>query len=547
MEHYLSRLEHQMAAHWDKLALCDYGKNGYTFGEMAREIARLHMLFEGLGIKKGDRVALSARNQARWAVTFFALNTYEAVAVPILADFTPDNICRLVTHSESVALFTDEDMWKKLDINLMPLVRHVISIADTKPLYSQPEDKALFKNLNEQFAARYPDGFSIKDVHYPTDNGKELAVINYTSGTSSEPKGVMVRYECFSANTEYGQKNCPSDADDTMLSILPMAHMFGMAFELIYPLCGGGTAIYFLGRTPSPSVLTAAMQKVRPYMLLAVPMVFEKIYFKKLKPVAEKPVMKLLLHLPGIRNIIYSKMRKTIDESFGGKIRYYIMGGAAVNPEVEKFFRAMKLHFTVGYGMTEAAPLLAYADWREFVLRSCGKAMDFVSLRIDSSDPVHVPGEIQAKGLNLFSGYFKNEEATKKAFTDDGWFNTGDIGTIDERGNVFIKGRSKSMILGSNGQNVYPEELESVINVQPYVGESLAVGRGDKIVALVYLDPDAVKAARLTEEDLSELKESILRNVNALLPKYSQLAHVEIVQEPFQKTPKMSIKRYLYK
>ncbi|MBR5962710.1 MAG: AMP-binding protein [Bacteroidaceae bacterium] len=547
MEHYLSRLQSQMAAHWDKLALCDYGKKGITFGELAKEIARLHLLFEQLGIQKGDKVAISARNQARWAVTFLALNTYEAVAVPILADFTPDNICRLVTHSEAVVLFTDPDMWQKLSIEQMPLTKRVLSVADASPLYMQPGDEETFSALDRLFTEKYPHGFSIADVNYPTNNDKELVVINYTSGTSSDPKGVMLRYECFSANTAYGQKMCPSTPDDSLLSILPMAHMFGMAFELIYPLCGGGTAVYFLGRTPSPSVLTAAMQKVQPYMFIAVPMVFEKIYFKKLKPVAEKPAMKVLLHIPGIKNILYSKMCKAVNESFGGKVRYYIMGGAAVNPEVEKFFRAMKLQFTVGYGMTEAAPLLAYSDWREFKLRSCGKAMDFVSLRIDSEDPVTVPGEIQAKGLNIFSGYYKNDEATRNSFTPDGWFNTGDIGTIDEAGNVYIKGRSKSMILSSNGQNIYPEEIETIINVQPYVAESLAVGRGDKVVALVYLDPDAVKEANLTAEDQSDLSEVILRNVNAVLPKYSQLAQVEIKAEPFLKTPKMSIKRYLYK
>ncbi len=545
MVHYLTRLQKQVADNWDRPALCDYHGGGFTFGQMAAQIEKLHLLFEQLGIRKGDKIALCGRNQARWGLSFLGINTYEAVVVPILVDFTPDSICGLIDHSDSVILFTDEDIWAKLDIAKMPKLRRVISIATFSPLYMQEGDAAIFEGLDKAFVAKYPNGFSASDVHYPQDNGKDLAVINYTSGSTGDPKGVMLRYECFSANIDYGQEEkVPSSWRDSMLSILPMAHMFGMMFELMYPLCGG-TPIYYLGKTPSPSVLMQAMSEVHPYLFIAVPMVFEKIYTGKIKPMMNKPSIKFLTSIPGIRDIIYSKVRKTLDRSFGGKVKVYIMGGAAVNPEVEDFFRKIKFHYTIGYGMTEAAPLMSYDDWRDFKPHSCGRRMSYVQLKIDSQDPEHIAGEILAKGTNIFSGYYKNEAATKAAFTPDGWFRTGDLGTIDARGDVFLKGRSKTMLLTSNGQNIYPEEMECVIDSNKYVSESLVVMRGDKLVALVAPDEEAVKG--LTAEDRSDLPSIIMGEVNKKLPKYSQLASVELMKEPFQKTPKMSIKRYLYK
>lgn len=532
-----------MAANWDRKALCDYGGASYTFGELAANIERLHILFESVGILKGDKIALCGKNQARWGISFLSVNTYEAVVVPVLADFTPDNICSIVNHSESIVLFTDADIWKKLDRAKMPSLKMAVSFSDFSILYGSDEDRAAHAAVGEAFAQKYPQGFSASDVHYPTDNDKNLAVINYTSGSTGDPKGVMLRYECFSANTEYGQNNVPSGPGDNILSILPMAHMFGMEFEMIYPLCGGAT-INFLGKTPGPTLLMKAMAEVRPYLVIAVPMVFEKIYRSKLKPALEKPSVKVLTKIPGVRSVIYSKMRRSIDEAFGGKVREYIMGGAAVNPEVEEFFKRIGFHFTVGYGMTEAAPLMAYSSWKTFVPRSCGRAMDFVKLRIDSEDPENVVGEIQAKGINLFSGYFKNEKATKAAFTDDGWFNTGDLGLIDRKGNVYIKGRSKSMLLSSNGQNIYPEEIECQINSMPYVQESLVISRADKLVALVCIDE---KAVQKDGKDIEALRAELLDGINAKVPKYSRISKVEFLPEPFQKTPKQSIKRFLYK
>lgn len=546
MIHYFTRLQKQMADNWDRPALCDYHGGSLSFGEVATQIARMHFLFEKLGVKKGDKIALCGRNQARWSLTFLAINTYEAVVVPILVDFHPDSINALVDHSDSVILFTDNEIWKKLDRTKMPNVSRVMSISDFTPLYMQEGDQEIFDGLDKAFADKYPGGFSIEDVNYPVDNDKDIAVINYTSGSTGDPKGVMLRYECFSANIDYGQNRVPSNCNDSMLSILPMAHMFGMMFELLYPLCGG-TPIYYLGKTPSPSVLMKAMSEVRPYLFIAVPMVFEKVYNGKIKPMVNKPSIKFLTHIPGVKNIIFKKIRETLDTAFGGRVKIYIMGGAAVNPEVENFFRKIGFHFTIGYGMTEAAPLIGYEDWNKFVLRSCGKAMSYVQVKIDSTDPEHVAGEILAKGVNIFSGYYKNENANRAAFTEDGWFRTGDLGTIDAEGNIYLKGRCKTMLLTSNGQNIYPEEMECTINSHDFVTESLVVMRGDKLVALVTLDEDAIGRAELTGEDRSDLPSSILAEVNKRLPRYSQLSKVEVMAEPFQKTPKMSIKRYLYK
>ncbi len=543
MTHYFERLQSQITAHWDKNALCDYGGECYTFGNLATQIAKMHLLFKALGIKKGDRIAICAKNQARWGITFLSINTYEAVVVPLLADFHPDNISSIVDHSESVALFADPEIWNKLDLSRMPQLKYAISVNDFSLLWGRDEDRSAFDSLEERFIQAYPNGFTAEDLHLPTGNDKDLAVINYTSGSTGDPKGVMLRYECFSANVEYSHKRIPSYPEDNLLSILPLAHMFGMVIELIYPLCGGST-VYFLGKAPSPTLLLKAMRDVRPYLVIAVPMVFEKIYRSKLKPMMEKKSVRFLMSVPGFRHIIYNRMRKGLDDAFGGRVRMYIMGGAAVNADVEAFLHKIGFHFTVGYGMTEAAPLLTYEDWDKFVLRSCGKAIDCVQLRIDSEDPRRIDGEIQAKGVNIMSGYFKNEKATKAAFTADGWFNTGDLGIIDSKGNVFIKGRSKSMLLSSNGQNIYPEEIESVINSQPCVIESLVVQRDFKLIALVYFDKDALKKEKRV---LEALKDEIIQATNARMPKYSQLCGIEVVEDPFQKTPKASIKRFLYR
>ena len=543
-KHYFSRLQEAINANWDRPCLCNFRGEEFTFGDFATNIAKLHLLYEKIGLKKGDKVALCAKNSARWGVAFFSVNTYEAVIVPILADFHPDSVNSLVDHSESLVLFTDTEIWKKLDITKMPTVKAVVSTADFKLLYAADEAiQEANDNLETLFAEKYPDGFSAADVNYPIDNDKDLAIINYTSGTTSAPKGVMLRYECISENVAFGQKRLPSFPEDKIVSMLPMAHMYGMMFELIYPICGG-SSVYYLGKTPTPALLLGAMAQVKPYLVITVPLVMEKIFKSKVAPVVNKPLMKVICKIPGLNKLIFKKIRTTLLNAFGGKVREIVMGGAALNPDVEKWFKRFKLPFTVGYGMTEAAPLLAYEDWWEFVSKSCGKPVDSVEVRIDSEDPRNKVGEIQARGNSIMSGYFKNEEATAAAFTEDGWMRTGDLGVVDAAGNIFIRGRSKNMILSANGQNIYPEEIEAVINNQDYVIESVVVDRGASLVALVYVDGDKITADGLNLDEQMALMRAA---VNAEMPAYSKISKVEVMDQPFEKTPKMSIKRFMYK
>ena len=542
--HYLSRLEQTIKGNWNQPSLMNYKGEGFTFGELATQIAKFHTFFEAIGLKKGDKVALCAKNSARWGVTFFAANTYEAVLVPILADFHPDSVNSLVDHSESVLLMTDSDIWNKLDITKMPQLKAVISSSDFSLLYAADEDiKKAGEEMDKLFEAKYPNGFTAANVNYPTDNLSDLAIINYTSGTTSAPKGVMLRYECISENVAFGQKRLPCAPDDQIVSMLPMAHMYGMMFELIYPTCGGAT-IYYLGKTPTPALLLGAMAQVKPYLIITVPLVMEKIFKSKVAPIVNKPIMKVICSIPGLNQLIFKKVRTSLLTAFGGNVREIVMGGAALNPDVEKWFRRFKLPFTVGYGMTEAAPLLAYEDWWDFAAKSCGKAVDSVEVRIDSEDPYTKVGEIQAKGNSIMTGYYKNEEATAAAFTADGWMRTGDLGLMDKKGNIFIKGRSKNMILSANGQNIYPEEIEAVVNNQPYVVESVVVARGARLVALVYMDVEKAKSEGV---DVETYKSTIMTEVNKAMPAYSKVNLVEYVAQPFEKTPKMSIKRFMYK
>ncbi|MGN0189510.1 MAG: AMP-binding protein [Candidatus Cryptobacteroides sp.] len=544
MKHYFTRLEETMRKHWDKPALCNYHGEEFTFGDVATKIERFHLVFEAVGVKKGDKIALCAKNSARWGISFLSIATYEAVVVPILADFLPDSVNHLVDHSESRILFTDPDLWKKLDISKMPKVSTVVSVADFTILYADDEKtKEALASLDALYNERFPEGVKPEDIHYPVDNDKELSIINYTSGTTSAPKGVMLRHECLSSNVQFGQDNIPSYPEDKIVSMLPMAHMYGMMFEFLYPLCGG-TAVYFLGKTPTPALLLGAMKEVRPYIVITVPLVMEKIFKSALLPKLKTPAMRVLTSIPGVNKIIFKKIREKLMSAFGGNVRSIVMGGAALNPEVEAWFKRIGIPFTVGYGMTEAAPLLAYSPWEKFVPKSCGKAVDREEVRIDSSDPQNVVGEIQARGTNIMSGYYKNEEATRAAFTADGWMNTGDLGVIDAQGNIFIRGRSKNMILSSNGQNIYPEEVEAVVNNQPYVVESVVVDRASKLVALVYVDKEALAK---DQTDFESLVPGMMTVVNKQLPSYSKITKFEVVDSPFEKTPKMSIKRFLYK
>lgn len=547
MEHYFARLQNAIRLYWDKPAVCNYRGETFSYGQLATQIERFHIFFEACGLKKGDRIAICAKNTARMAVSFLSVNTYETVVVPILSDFTPESVNHLVDHSESQMLFTDSDIWAKLDKSKMPLVKAVISVNDFTLLYADNDDvKKAYAAISETFASRYPMGFTGENVTYNTDNWDDLDIINYTSGTTSAPKGVMLTYKALSATIDFGQRYIPSSDKFTMVSMLPMAHMYGLVYEFLYPLCNG-TSITFLGKTPSPSLLLSAMHDVKPYLLITVPLVMEKVFKSAIKPVLDKPVMKVLTRIPGINSLIFKKIREKLLSALGGNLQMIIMGGAPLNPEVEKWFKRIGLPYTVGYGMTEAAPLLAYEACTSYVPGSCGRSVDCAIVRIDSEDPQHVVGEIQAKGDNVCIGYYKNPEATAAAFTEDGFLKTGDLGIIDAHGNIFIRGRSKSMILSANGQNIYPEEVEAVVNNQDYVVESVVVDRASKLVALVYLDEDAMRKAGLDEETVADLHETIRINANKALPSYSQLQKVEVVDKPFEKTPKMSIKRFMYK
>ena len=543
--HYLERLQNATRKYWDKAALNSIGGESFTYGQMAIQIEKFHLVFKELGFKDGDKIALYARNGARWGMAYLSVVTNNSVIVPLLADFTPENASFLAGHSESVALFTNEDKWEHMDIAKMPTVRLVIDV-DTWGLLWSADDKVAdtYKQMDALFEAKWPKGYSSDDVVFPTDNWDELAAINYTSGSTGDPKGVMLIHRNFSATVDYSQRHVP--AGDKMVSMLPMAHMYGLVIEFIYPLCNG-TSIYWLGKAPTPATLMKAFADVKPYLLITVPLVMEKIYKSKIKPTLDKPAVKFLLKVPGVNQIIYKKVKDGLVQAFGGNVQEFIMGGAALNPEVEKIFKRIKFPYLVGYGMTEACPLLAYEHWTKYVPGSCGKPVDCATVRIDSEDPEHVAGEIQAKGENITIGYFKNPEASANAFTEDGYLRTGDLGIMDKDGNIFIKGRSKSMILTANGQNVYPEELEAIVNNQPFVSESVVVDRAGKIVALVYLDKDGIKNANLDEETVSDLPEKIRTGANRHLPVYSQIAKVETVLVPFEKTPKMSIKRFLYK
>ena len=539
MKHYLKKLEETIRERWNQKALCDYQGESFTYGDLATNIEMFRLFLNEARITKRNKIAICARNSARWAIAFWEINVNGCVAVPLLADFHPNSISTLTKHSDSVILFTDEDIWQKLYPEQMPALKAAINVKDFRLLWHRDEKVAkAYNNREKAFKSRHRQGLSPEQISYPTNNGDKLAIINYTSGTTGNPKGVMLTYGALSDTDEFSNTHFPNHPGETIVSMLPMAHMYGLAIEFIHPNVDGVT-VYFLGKTPSPTTLLKAMQEVKPYMVVTVPLVMEKVYANSIKPALEK--MKKLLSIPHVDKLVYKIVRKKIISAFGGRVRCFIMGGAPLKPEVEQCFCKMRLPFTVGYGMTEACPLLGWEWWTEFVPGSCGKPVH--EIRIDSEDPKNIAGEIQAKGSNITVGYYKNPEANAVAFTDDGWFRTGDLGLMDDEGNIFIRGRIKSMILNSSGQNIYPEELEAVLSGCPYVIESIVVDRNSKLVALVYADiPEDMDAA-----SKESIPEQIRTAANKSLPSYSKINKVELVDVPFEKTPKMSIKRYLYK
>ncbi len=538
MRHYLKNLEETVREHWTQNALCDYNGDTFSYANLATNIEQFRIFFSATGIGKDDKIAICARNCARWAMTFWGINVNGCVAVPLLADFHPSTVSTLTHHSDSVLLFVDEDIWEKLNPDDMPILKAAINIKDGNLLWYRDKDVAdAWENRKNAFAKEHPNGLFPEEVSYPDDNLDDLAIINYTSGTTGNPKGVMLTYKAMADTDDFANSHFPNRPGETVVSMLPLAHMYGLAIEFIHPNVDGVT-VYFLGKTPSPTTLLKAMRDIKPYMVVTVPLVMEKIYANAIKPALEKA--KTVLAIPILNKLVYRTARKKLIESFGGGVRCFIMGGAALNPEAERCFKKMHLPYTVGYGMTEACPLLGYEWWTKFVPGSCGKPVH--ELRIDSEDPHHIPGEIQARGRNMTIGYYKNPEATEAAFTEDGWFRTGDLGIIDEKGNIFIRGRIKSMILNSSGQNIYPEEVEAVLANCQYVEECLVVDRDGKITALVY--PELPED--MDEETKSTIPGIIRNTANKSLPAYSKIAKVEFVEVPFEKTPKRTIKRFLY-
>ena len=532
---------------WDRPAISNYQGITLHYRDVARRIEKMHIMFEECGLQKGDKVALCSRNQANWAVAFLSTMTYGAVPVPLLHEFKSSNIHHLVNHSEAKILFVDDVIWEGLSETEMPDLHAIIQVNTFKLLYARDENiVAAREHLNELFGRKYPNVFTPDDINYYEDSADELAIINYTSGTSGFSKGVMIPYRAVLSNIEFARTVLPGlDHTKSVVSMLPSAHMYGLMFELLYEL-SVGAHVHFLSRVPSPKIIMQALADVKPYIIIAVPLVIEKIYKTKVKPILEKEGIRVLMKLPVLKQVVMDKIRTELVNAFGGEFYEVIIGGAAFNKEVEAFFKKIRFPFTVGYGMTECAPIITYDDWSVEKLYSCGKAAPNMEIRIDSNDPVNVPGEIQVKGANVFLGYFKNEEATAEVLTEDGWFRTGDMGVLDSEGSLFIKGRTKCMILGPSGQNIYPEEVETVINSQPYVVDSLVVEDNGGLTALIY--PDFAQGAKdgMKQEAFVKYMEDTLPELNKELPNYAKLKKIEVMSEDFERTPKKSIKRYLY-
>ena len=535
--------------HWDLDALTDFKGQTLQYHDVARKIEKLHILFENSGVVKGDKIALAGRNSANWAVAFLATLTYGAVAVPVLHEFTADQMHNIVNHSEAKLLFVGDVVATTIDATKMPALEGIIYIPDYSLVLSRT-DKLTYarEHLNEMFGKKYPKYFRKEHVnYYIEENPDELALINYTSGTTGFSKGVMIPYRALWSNLDFamGVLGPHVSPGAHIISILPMAHMYGMAFEFIFEFCCG-CHIYYLNRIPSPAIIAQAFAEIKPKVIIAVPLVIEKIIRKRVFPKIQNNKMRLLLNMPVINKKVNQKIKEQVAAAFGGEFYEIIIGGAAFNREVEAFLTRIDLPFTVGYGATECAPIITYADYKDFVPTSCGKAVVHMEVKIDSNDPQNVPGEILARGLNVMLGYYKNEEATRETLDKDGWYHTGDLGLMDAEGNVFIKGRSKNMLLGSNGQNIYPEEIEDKLNSMTMVTESVVVQDGDKLVGLVFPGFDEAKNLGLNNDDLVNLMEQNRQQLNEILPAYSKLSSIEIHTEEFEKTPKKSIKRFKY-
>ena len=545
-QQFLGLIEKSMRAHWELEALTDYKGLTYSYKDFARHIEEFHIILKSAGINKGDKVAIVGRNSSRWAITFFGTLTYGAVAVPILHDFTPDIIHNIINHSEAKALMISAANYASLDTGLIPNVELIMQLDDFTLLKANDEVHRTYDNLEKLFAEKFPS-FSPEDVSYHIEDNEDLAVLNYTSGTTSLSKGVMIPFRSLWSNTKFAEDNLEFiNPGDNILCMLPMAHMYGLAFEVLNSI-NKGCHIFFLTKLPSPAIIQQALKDIKPRLILAVPLIIEKMVKGNIFPIIEKPHMKLLLSLPIVKDIIRKKICERINTFFGGEFEEIVIGGAAINKDVENFLREIKFRYTVGYGMTECGPLISYSQWDVFKPGSVGKIVDRMQAKIANPNPNTKVGEILVKGMNTMLGYYKNEEAIKAVMLDNGWMRTGDLGLLDKDNVLYIKGRCKTMILGPNGQNIYPEEIENKLNNKDFVVESLVISENEKLVALIYPDYEAIKkASSNANPNIEKIMQENIYSLNNEIPRYCKVSSFRIMEKEFEKTPKRSIKRYLY-
>ncbi|MDP4203552.1 MAG: AMP-binding protein [Bacteroidota bacterium] len=540
--------EQSFISHWDNKALTDYGNSGaLNYSDVAKEIARIHIIYEKMHIRRGDKIAIVGRNSTKWVMAYMATITYGAVVVPILQDFNANDIHHIVNHSESVVLYVSDFIWENLEEDKMPELRAVFSLDDYRCICQHDGEtvQKMLRTVDSEFQQRYPKGFGKADVKYAVVDNSELVLLNYTSGTTGFTKGVMLSANNLAGNVLFALRTGIMNDKTRIVSFLPLAHAYGCAFEFLSPLASGGH-ITLLGKIRSPKVLLQAMSEVKPTIILTVPLILEKIYKKQVQPIINQRAIRWALNIPILDSRILSTINKKLEAAFGGEFEQVIVGGAPLNPEVEEFLLKIKFPLTVGYGMTECAPLISYSYFKEYVHNTCGKVLDGMEVKIDNKDPQTEVGEICVRGENVMLGYFKNDEATKVAFDADGWFHTGDLGTVDANGVIAIRGRSKTMILGPSGQNIYPEEIEAKLNNMPFVMESLVVENDGRLVALVYPDYEGVDGTQIRQEDLETVMEENRKMLNSELSSYSSVAKIMLYPNEFEKTPKKSIKRYLY-
>ncbi|MBE6301526.1 MAG: long-chain fatty acid--CoA ligase [Parabacteroides distasonis] len=548
-ENFIKIYEESFKNNWELPSVTDYGKNNtFTFADVAKEIARFHILFDECQIRRGDKIALIGKDSARWCIAYMATVTYGAIVVPILQDFSPNDVHHIVNHSESVFLFVSDRIWDTLEEEMISDVRGIFSLSDFRCLHQRDGEciQKIMKSLDEKMEEKYPNGFSKEDIKYAELDNDKIVELNYTSGTTGFSKGVMLTGNNLAGNVTYARTLDLLFRGDRELCFLPLAHAYSCAFNLLVPMAFG-VHVYLLGKTPSPKILLKAFEEVKPNLILTVPLILEKIYKKMILPQLSKTTMRLALNIPLLDTRIYGQIRKKLVDAFGGRFREVIVGGAAMNDEVTEFLKKIDFPFTVGYGMTECGPLISYDHHYDYVPGSCGQILKgIMKVRIDSDDPYNKVGEIQVSGENVMRGYYKNEEATKNVFTEDGWLRTGDLGTIDKDNRIYIRGRSKTMILGPSGQNIYPEEIESKLNNLPFVMESIIIEKNGKLVGLVYPDYDTVDSTGIAHQDLPIIMEQNRVELNKLLAPYEAVTSLQLYPTEFEKTPKRSIKRYLY-